>query len=111
MHFLARMSHEIRTPLNGLIGLLDLVALDETDATRRARLQAALTSARDLQALTKDILAFSAGQDDRAEVRRGGAAALPWPYVCPRRPRQVRRHLPTGLPAPACACWWSTTTR
>ncbi len=70
MHFLARMSHEIRTPLNGLIGLLDLVALDETDATRRARLQVALTSARDLQALTEDILAFSVGQDDRAEVRR-----------------------------------------
>ncbi|MCV2866768.1 ATP-binding protein [Albidovulum sediminicola] len=61
--FLARMSHEIRTPLNGLIGLLDLLAEDERDEGRRTRLDIALTSARDLQSLTEDILAFSAGEE------------------------------------------------
>jgi two-component system sensor histidine kinase TorS len=62
-HFLARMSHEIRTPLNGLIGMLDLLAADEAGATRRARLDVALTSARDLQELTEDVLAFSVGEE------------------------------------------------
>lgn len=62
-HFLARMSHEIRTPLNGMIGLLDLLAGEEADPARRGRLEAALTSARDLQRLTEDILAFSAGEE------------------------------------------------
>jgi two-component system sensor histidine kinase TorS len=77
-HFLARMSHEIRTPLNGLIGLLDLLAADEADATRRARLDVALTSARDLQAMTEDILAFSVGEDgqDRSPLLAFDPAAL-----------------------------------
>lgn len=69
-HFLARMSHEIRTPLNGLIGLLDLLAGDERDATRRARLEVALTSARDLQAMTEDILAFSVTEDGQDQAER-----------------------------------------
>lgn len=68
-HFLARMSHEIRTPLNGLIGLLDLLAADEADPARRARLDVALTSARDLQDLTEDILAFSVGEEGQGEAR------------------------------------------
>ncbi|MFD1810419.1 sensor histidine kinase [Gemmobacter lanyuensis] len=69
-HFLARMSHEIRTPLNGLIGLLDLLAGDERDAKRRARLEVALTSARDLQAMTEDILAFSVTEDGQDQAER-----------------------------------------
>ena len=70
-HFLARMSHEIRTPLNGVIGLLDLHAAEESDPARRARLQTALTSARDLQALTEDILTFSSGEETAAQTRLG----------------------------------------
>ncbi len=68
MHFLARMSHEIRTPLNGVIGLLDLLAGEEADPTRRARAETALTSARDLQTMTEDLLAFSSGEDSRQET-------------------------------------------
>ena len=67
-HFLARMSHEIRTPLNGVIGLLDLLAGEEADPVRRARAETALTSARDLQSMTEDLLAFSSGEDSRAEA-------------------------------------------
>lgn len=69
-HFMARMSHEIRTPLNGVIGLLDLLAGDEPDPARRARLETALTSARDLQAMTEDILAFSSGEEGATPERR-----------------------------------------
>lgn len=61
--FLARMSHEIRTPLNGVIGLLDILAADEPDAARRARLETVLTSARDLQKMTEDILIFASHED------------------------------------------------
>ena len=68
-HFMARMSHEIRTPLNGLIGLLDLLGADEADAGRRARLEVALTSARDLQELTEEILTFSVGEDGQDQKR------------------------------------------
>ncbi|WP_413872554.1 ATP-binding protein [Albidovulum sp.] len=67
-HFLARMSHEIRTPLNGVIGLLDLLVGEEADPVRRARAETALTSARDLQSMTEDLLAFSSGEDSRAEA-------------------------------------------
>lgn len=73
IHFLARMSHEIRTPLNGLIGMLDLLLPGEKAPPRQSRLQAALTSARDLQAMTEDILAFSSGED-----RMGSARLVPF---------------------------------
>ncbi len=63
--FLARMSHEIRTPLNGVIGLLDLLVAEDGTPARRARLETALTSARDLQAMTEDILSFSVGEEWR----------------------------------------------
>ncbi len=66
-HFLARMSHEIRTPLNGVIGLLDLLAADEVSPARKTRLETALTSARDLQAMTEDILRFSVSEETPGE--------------------------------------------
>ncbi len=66
--FLARMSHEIRTPLSGMIGMLDLLQLEVTDASRRARVETALASARELLEITNDVLDF-AGSDD--PVNRG----------------------------------------
>ena len=57
--FLARMSHEIRTPLNGMIGMLELMAADETAPDRRMRLDTALISARDLLRIANDILDFA----------------------------------------------------
>ena len=105
-HFLARMSHEIRTPLNGLIGLLDLLAADEADAARRARLEVALTSARDLQELTEDILTFSVsadGQDkarlavfDPAALARGLAAHLE--VIAPAKGLVPEVQIDAGLP-------------
>ncbi|WP_246138083.1 ATP-binding protein [Maritimibacter fusiformis] len=62
--FLARMSHEIRTPLNGIIGMLDLLVVEEQDADRQSRARTALASARELLEITNDILAY-AGSEDR----------------------------------------------
>ena len=32
--FIATMSHEIRTPLGGMLGMIDLLAMDENDASK-----------------------------------------------------------------------------
>ncbi len=61
--FLARMSHEIRTPLNGIIGMLDLLVVEEQDADRQSRARTALASARELLEITNDILAYAGGED------------------------------------------------
>ncbi|WP_323005210.1 ATP-binding protein [Pseudorhodobacter sp.] len=61
--FLARMSHEIRTPLNGIIGMLDLLAVDERDMARKPRILTALNSARELLDITNDILTYASGED------------------------------------------------
>ncbi|WP_050523194.1 ATP-binding protein [Pseudorhodobacter wandonensis] len=63
IEFLARMSHEIRTPLNGIIGMLDLLAVDEQDAARKPRILTALNSARELLDITNDILTYASGED------------------------------------------------
>lgn len=61
--FLARMSHEIRTPLNGLIGMLGLLKMETPDGPVRHRVQVALASARDLLAITNDILTFTSTEE------------------------------------------------
>lgn len=61
--FLARMSHEIRTPLNGIVGMLDLLRDEVSDAHVRERLQSVHRSARDLVEMTNDILHFASSSD------------------------------------------------
>ena len=61
--FLARMSHEIRTPLNGIIGMLGLLASEETDAARKQRAEVAHRSARELLAITNDVLTYASSED------------------------------------------------
>ncbi|MGX5011152.1 ATP-binding protein [Enterobacter asburiae] len=58
--FLATMSHEIRTPMNALIGLLQLMSLNEQkNAREKLYLDTAQSSATSLLALIDDILDFS----------------------------------------------------
>ncbi|SKA97918.1 PAS domain S-box-containing protein [Paucidesulfovibrio gracilis DSM 16080] len=58
--FLANMSHEIRTPLNGLMGMLQLMAMDETlNPENREYLETALSSGRSLLSIIGDVLDFS----------------------------------------------------
>ena len=44
--FLATMSHEIRTPLGGLLGMVDLLAMDERDPEKLELLNFARGAAR-----------------------------------------------------------------
>jgi two-component system, sensor histidine kinase len=57
--FLANMSHEIRTPLNGVMGMLQLLELEETNAERADYVRQAYDSATRLMRLLNDILDFS----------------------------------------------------
>lgn len=57
--FLATISHEMRTPLNGMLGLTELLLVDEADPERRERLRTLLRSGRALADLVNDLLDFS----------------------------------------------------
>ena len=57
--FLATMSHEIRTPLNALLGILNLVKVDEEQAHRRSLLATAETAGQRLMSLLTNMLDYS----------------------------------------------------
>jgi signal transduction histidine kinase/DNA-binding NarL/FixJ family response regulator len=57
--FIATMSHEIRTPLAGLLGMIDLLSLDETDEEKRELLRNAQVSGLGLNRIVNDVLDFS----------------------------------------------------
>lgn len=57
--FLANMSHEIRTPLNGLIGMMDLLLLTDTNEEQAEYIRMAKLSAHTLIKVINDILDFS----------------------------------------------------
>lgn len=48
--------HDVRTPMNALIGFLDLLALNETDITKKEYLQSALKSGEHMVRLINDAL-------------------------------------------------------
>lgn len=57
--FIATMSHEIRTPLAGLLGMIDLLLLDETDDEKCDFLKNAQVSGLALNRIVNDVLDFS----------------------------------------------------
>ena len=57
--FLANMSHEMRTPLTGVMGVIDVLLLDELPREHRRYLEMARTSAQALNSLIMDLLDFS----------------------------------------------------
>lgn len=57
--FIATMSHEIRTPLAGLLGMIDLLLLDETDVEKVEFLSNAQISGLALSRIVNDVLDFS----------------------------------------------------
>lgn len=57
--FLATMSHEIRTPLGGLIGMIDLLTMDETDEGKLELLNYAKSAGTGLSRIVNDVLDFS----------------------------------------------------
>lgn len=74
--FVATMSHEIRTPLGGMLGMIDLLAMDETDPSKQELLKYAATAGTGLSRIVNDVLDFSkmeAGvfifEEERVDVR------------------------------------------
>ena len=74
--FVATMSHEIRTPLGGMLGMIDLLAMDETDVGKQELLKYAATAGTGLSRIVNDVLDFSkmeAGvfifEEERVDVR------------------------------------------
>ncbi|OYY73872.1 MAG: hypothetical protein B7Y40_07465 [Gammaproteobacteria bacterium 28-57-27] len=66
--FLATMSHEIRTPINALLGMLELMTMDELNARQAHRLDVAQNSGKLLLRIVDDILDFSRIEAGRLEI-------------------------------------------
>jgi signal transduction histidine kinase/CheY-like chemotaxis protein len=57
--FLSTMSHEIRTPMNGILGMTNLLLMEDPTETQKEHLQALKFSADNLLVLINDILDLS----------------------------------------------------
>nr|WP_321513057.1 transporter substrate-binding domain-containing protein [uncultured Pseudodesulfovibrio sp.] len=67
--FLANMSHELRTPLNGIMGMLQLIVLEDIDTTHKEYVETALSSCKNLARLIGDILDLSKVEAGKMELR------------------------------------------
>ena len=66
--FLANMSHEIRTPLNGIIGMAELILMDELPDLQRDRLIDLKISSETLLEIINEILDISKIEADKLEL-------------------------------------------
>ena len=66
--FLANMSHEIRTPLNGIIGMAELILMDELPELQHERLIDLKTSSESLLEIINEILDISKIEADKLEI-------------------------------------------
>ena len=66
--FLANISHEIRTPLNGVMGLAEVLARTQLDASQRGMLKTMVASADALSQLLSDLLDFNRLEAGKIEV-------------------------------------------
>lgn len=66
--FLAMMSHEIRTPLNAIIGLSELLSMEEQPPHQREMMETIRSSGLGLLELINDILDFSKIESGRLEL-------------------------------------------
>lgn len=67
--FLANMSHELRTPMNGMIGMIQLVLMDDLNSEHRDQLLIAANSGRILVDILNDILDISALEAGTTTIR------------------------------------------
>lgn len=66
--FLASMSHELRTPIAGMVGLLEMLKIRETNEDTRLILNNVMSSAHHLHLLVNDILDFSKLEAQQLEL-------------------------------------------
>ena len=67
--FLANMSHEIRTPLNGVLGMTQVLWMDELTPTQRERLSIVRDSGNSLLAILNDVLDIAKIEAGRLEIQ------------------------------------------
>ncbi len=66
--FLANMSHEIRTPLNGILGMAELMLMDELTELQKERLVDMKTAGESLLEIINEILDISKIEADKLEL-------------------------------------------
>ncbi|MDR3172449.1 MAG: PAS domain S-box protein [Treponema sp.] len=66
--FLASMSHEIRTPMNAIIGMSDLIRMDNMDARQKEFFHDLRIMSRSLLQIINDILDFSKIESNKMEL-------------------------------------------
>lgn len=66
--FLAAMSHELRTPMTGVLGIVDLLEVEELTPRQRSYVQSIRGSGRHLLNIINDILDFSRIETGRIEL-------------------------------------------
>lgn len=66
--FLANMSHEIRTPLNGVLGMADVLSLDNLTPTQAECVATIRESGRTLMTIVNDVLDLSKIEAGKLEV-------------------------------------------
>lgn len=68
--FLSAMSHEIRTPMTAVLGMIDLLRLEELTPRQRAFVDNIHASGRHLLVIINDILDFSRMESGRIELEQ-----------------------------------------
>ena len=69
-NFLATISHELRTPLNSVIGITDLLLLDQPEERQKENLRILQFSAQDLLSLINNVLDFNKLESDKMVLER-----------------------------------------
>lgn len=68
--FLANMSHEIRTPLNGIIGMAELILMDDLPTIQRERVKDLKLSGESLLEIINEILDISKIEAEKIELEK-----------------------------------------
>ena len=68
--FLAAMSHEIRTPMTSVLGMTDLLVMDDLSPAQKRCIDTIRASGRHLLSIINDILDFSRIESGRMELER-----------------------------------------